>query len=111
MDFKNEVILRGIITEIRPLPRGNRTLYNLKVKTQRAYYDRNGTAQIKDEIHPCAAWPGRNNNPEKLRSLRVGDIVYIKGILAEEPVTHVFVNNITISKERIKDIKTGVKIN
>lgn len=110
MNFKNETQLRGILREIKALPRGQKTMYELTVETQRAYKDRDGNAQIRKDLHPVVAWPGRNLPLEDLRRLRTGNILFIKGHNSYEPRFHVFAESITVSSASSDNIQTPVKI-
>lgn len=110
LNFKNEVQLRGILKTIQPLPRGRKTMYLLRVETQRAYNDREGVAQIKKDIHPVTAWPGRHIPEDDLKRLRPGNVVFIKGHNAYEPQFHVFAESVTLSRSTASTVATPIKI-
>ena len=110
MEYKNEVRLRGILTEIRPLPRGNRTMYQFKVKTLRAFVDKDGNTRSNEEEHHCVAWPGRAIPAEKLRALRPGNIIFVTGHLCYKPQTYVFAESLTVSKESATGMNPSMKI-
>ncbi len=110
MEYKNEVRLRGILTEIRPLPRGARTMYEFKIKTIRAFVDKEGNTRSNEDVHPCVAWPGRAITAERLRSLRPGNIIFVTGHLCYKPQTHVFAETLTVSKESATGMNPSMKI-
>jgi len=121
MDYKNETNLRGDLVSITPLRRGERTMYRLQLKTERAYRNREGKDVIKKDIHTCYAWPGKTISADMLRALHPGNVIYITGYLqtnylnvkgAEKPVqtSEVWVRKITISKQTTGSLSPSVTI-
>lgn len=110
LNFKNEVQIRGVLKSIKGLPRGNKTMYSLKVETERAYTDREGKPKIKKDLHPIIAWPGRHIPEQDIKRLRPGNVIFVKGHNNYEPEFHVFAESITLSRASASDVQTPVKI-
>ncbi len=98
MEFKNEVQLRGILMEIKRIQLEKNSMYILSVQTQDAYRTRSGESIIREDLHTCKVFPGKTVTLDKLKTLRKGMIIYIKGQLRYEPNAHVFIQSLTISK-------------
>lgn len=121
MDYKNDINLRGDLVSVTPLRRGERTMYRLQLKTERAYRNREGKDIIKKDIHTCYAWPGKTMSADLLRSLRPGNIIYIIGYLQtamlnikgyDKPIqtSEVWVRKITVSKQTTGTLAPSITI-
>lgn len=121
MEYKNEVNLRGDLISATPLRRGDRTMYRLNIKTERAYRNRDGKDIIKKDVHTCYAWPGKNISADLLRSLRPGNVIYVNGFLQTTsitikeinktiPTSEVWVRKITVSKQKSDDLAPSMTI-
>ena len=121
MDYKNDVNLRGDIVSVTPMRRGERTMYRLHIKTERAYRNREGKDVIKKDIHTCYAWPGKTISADLLRSLHTGNVIYVTGYLQTTmlsvaegqkpvPTSEVWVRKITVSKESAGRLSPAVNI-
>lgn len=108
MNFKNIIYIRGIIQEKEAQQRGSRTMYALTVMTKEILPRKDGSVNIREELLPCVAWPGKYISTEKLRSITTGNVVYIKGRLSSNPELHVFIEELTVSKDT--NISPSVKI-
>ena len=121
MDYRNDINLRGDLVSVTPLRRGERTMYRMLLKTERAYRNREGKDVIKKDIHTCYAWPGKTISTDLLRSLRPGNVIYVNGFLQTTsitikeinktiPTSEVWVRKITVSKQKSDDLAPSMTI-